>query len=138
MRAIVFVSGNGQRRAIVVLGKRPHYQSLGQSRSDIPGQPERKTPGRWYHFLGIQEFQTEIKQLLEQGKSVGRRGWYIKDSKMTELAPNSKLDNAVLDIEFETSSPEQVNKWLFDQDAESFIAYEHNGLLEPIDEGTGP
>ena len=133
MRAIVFVSG-GRRRAIVVQGVKPHYQSLGESPSDIEGQPTFKEPRRWYHFLGIQEFETERKEILEPDSLVGRRGWYIKAVDMTDLDPNASLDNIAIEVEFETRSPERVNKWLFDQGAECFIAYEHNGLLRPIGE----
>jgi len=133
MRAIVFVQGK-RRRAIVVQGVRPHYQSLGESASDVEGQPTFKEPRRWYHFLGIQEFETERKHMLEPDSLVGRRGWYIKAKKMTELSPNASLDNIAIEVEFETKSPEQVNKWLFEQGAECFIAIEHNGLLRPIGE----
>jgi hypothetical protein len=133
MRAIVFISG-GKRRAIVVHGVKPHYQSLGESPSDVEGQPTFKEPRRWYHFLGIQEFETERKEILEEDSGVGRRGWYIKSKRMTSLDPNAALDNIAIEVEFETRSPERVNKWLFDQGAECFIAYEHNGLLRPIGE----
>jgi hypothetical protein len=135
MRAIVFVSGKNVR-AIVVHGNKPHYQSLGKSPSGMPGKQTYKTPGRWYHFLGIQEFETERKHMLKPRSLVGRRGWYIKGKRVTDQNPNAALDNVALEVEFETSSPEQVNKWLFDQGAECFIAYEHNGLLRP--EGEPP
>ena len=132
MRAIVYVSvdeGN-LRRTIVVVGKTPHYQASGTSPSQVPGQPTFKTAGRWYEFAGIQEWNTEVPGMLERG--TGFRGWMIKKEGMTDLEANPRLDRAVVDVEFETTSPERINEWLYEQGADSFRAIEHNGMLDPI------
>jgi hypothetical protein len=136
-KAIVYVTGKGANkkyRAIVVVGKKAYYQATGTSLSNVAGLPQYKVPGQWHHFLGIQEFTTEIEWILEVYKGAGRRGWVIKGKGISDMAPLRSLENSPLEIEFETSVPERVNEWLFNQGADSHIAVEHAGMLEPIEE----